>query len=233
MAGGSKGAKGGRRPRPPGAGLKAGLGWERDFPRLSSVAPLLSSSGLPSPGARAPAGDAGARGCACPSGAAGAAQGPSGVASRGRRSRGLGCCRLPTPGVGAPSPQPRPPRSARGPPQEPGVRSLRTTPHSHLLSSALPPSQARASALPPPGLPPGREGAAVPPPRPFPPGPAAAARPDAGLAARGQAAPPTDGCVSRLPGAGIPRVGGGRRRARGREGGGGGGGGRGGDRSRP
>lgn len=232
MAGGSKGAKGGRCPRPPGAGLKGGLGCERDFPRLSPVAPLLSSSGAPLPRGPRPGG-----GCRC----AGMrpdeprcrrGPGPLGGRVTEEAKPRAGSSLPPTPGVSAPSPQPRPPRSARGPPQEPGVRSLRT-PHSHLLCSALPPSQARASALPPPGLPPGWEGAAVPPPRPFPPGPAAAARPDAGLAARGQAAPPTDGCVSRLLGAGIPRVGGGRRRARGREGGGGGGGGRGGDRSRP
>lgn len=141
--------------------------------------------------------------------AAGAAQGPPGGRVTEEEKPTAGWSLPPTPGVSAPSPQPRPPRSARGPPQEPGVRSLRT-PHSHLLSSALPPSQARASALPTPGLPPEWEGAAVPPPRPFPPGPAAAARPDAGLAARGPAAPPTDGWM-REPAAGRRDPAGGRR----------------------
>lgn len=173
-----------------------------------------------------------ARGCSRMRGAAGAAQGFSGVASPRRRSRELDRRCLPPWGVKSPlSPAQTSPKRARAPAGA-GVGSL-STPRSHRLSSALPLSQARASVPPPPGLPPEWEGAAVPPPRPFPSRPTAAARRDAGLSACGQTTPRTDGLVSRLPDAGIPRVGGGRGRAQGRGGGGGGGGGRGGDRSRP
>lgn len=64
--GGSKGAKGGRCPRSLGAGLKGELGLGARFSEaLSPAAPRLQLPPThPSPGARAPAGDAGARGCA-------------------------------------------------------------------------------------------------------------------------------------------------------------------------
>lgn len=127
---------------------------------------------------------------------------------------GAGSLLPPALGVRAPFPQPRPPQSARGPPHEPGWGP--SAPRALTASLLLCLSQAGASVPPPPGLPPEWEGAAVPPPRPFPSRPTAAARPDAGLSARGQTTPPTDGPVSRRPDAGIPRVGGGLRRAQGR-----------------
>lgn len=160
-----------------------------------------------------------ARGCSRMRGAAGAAQGFSGVASPRRRSRSwiAAASRRGGGGKSPLSPAQPSPRRARAPAGA-GVGSL-GTPRSHRLSSALPLSQARASVPPPPGLPPEWEGAAGPPPRPSPSRPTAAARRDAGLAARGQTTPRTDGLVSRLPDAGIPRVGGGRGRAQGRGGG--------------
>lgn len=147
-------------------------------------------------------------------GAAGAAQGCSGVASRRRRSREL-VAAAPRPGSKSPLfSSPDLPKARAGPrmsrggvPQHPVLSPPR------LCSVSLSGSRFSTSA---PWAPPEWEGAAVPPPRPFPSRPTAAARPDAGLSARGQTTPPTDGRVSRLPDAGIPRVGGGLRRAQGR-----------------
>lgn len=145
-------------------------------------------------------------------GAAGAAQGPSGVASPRRRSqsRVVAASAL---GVPAPPPQPRPPRRRRPPagvgggvPQHPAL-----SPPLRCAASF----SAGAPAPPPPGLPPEWGGAAVPPPRPVPPRPrgrrtpgrwAFRARTDC-PADRRTHAPALD--------AGIPRVGGGRGRARG------------------
>lgn len=124
MGGGSKGAKGGRCPRSLGAGLKGELGLGARFSEaLACGSPSSAPPAHPSPGARAPAGDAGARGCA----------GMRGDARCCRRGPGLLWGRVteqakpragsplpPAVGVRAPSPQPRSPQSARGPPQEPG-----------------------------------------------------------------------------------------------------------------
>lgn len=91
-----------------------------------------------------------------------------------------------------------------------------STPRSHRLSSPLllPGSRSSTAAS---WAPPGVGGSRGPASAPFPPRPRGRRAPDAGLSTRGQTTPPTDGRVSRLPAAGIPRVGGGRAALRGGE----------------
>lgn len=214
---GSKGVKG-VPPAVPRGRPEAGRGPGEGFRRLSPAKPPPQLPGRAPPPAR-DAGCAGMRGDArrCRRG-----PGPSGVASWERRSRSW-VVLAPALGVRAPSPSPALPKRAwarRSQGWGPAA------PRSHRLASASPlPSRSRFSAAASRS---GRE------PRSRLRALSSRGRPRraAGLSTRGQTTPPTDGRVSRLPAAGIPRVGGGRGRAQGRRGGEGGGG-RGGDRSQP
>lgn len=209
------------------------------FRGSSPAAPPPQLSERSPPPGPAPGRDAGctgmrgyARGCARMRGAAGAAQGPSGVASPSRRSRELERRCLPPWEYQPPFPSQDLPTARAGPLQEPGVGSL-STPRSHRLLRCAASFAAAASAPPPPGLPPEWEGTAVPPPRPFPSRPGSHRTPGR-WAFRARTDCPADR-RTHAPAleAGIPLVGGGRGRAPGRGGGGGGEGGRGGDRPGP
>lgn len=213
-----------------GAGLKGGLGPGARFPETPRLLrPLLSSLSAP-----LPRGPLLAEGCRVRGDVPGCAalqarpRAPRGSRHRGGEA-GSWIVYASLPGGTALLPQPRPPQSARGPPKGAGggVPKRPALSPPLLCSASFSGSRFSTAAS---WAPPGVGGSRCPPSVPF---ASQAARRGAGLSARLQTTPPTDGRVSLLPAAGIPRVGGGLGSAQGREGGGGGEGGRGGDRSRP